>query len=308
MKITKYDIITEAMAVTGTRHEDDKVRLERLLNKILSSLSERHSWELLRRRVEVDLSESETTTGQEGVWLPGNLAGIDAVQDVSTGVYYVRRERDQIANVEYPMPRYSVYAPGLPPLFATDDMSITRGGNKVVSPYLSAINDNYSGEWCRLGNEPQSYLLSDNTTLSELYWGKTITNGSFVVRPSSQRKLVVMDDHDQIKVSGTVIVYYWIYHPCMFRDSDELMLPNPRLVDLMMQKEAKGSLGRRARDPLNSEIDQEWKVSVRLNPAYNVPASPLDRIGSNFNPASLQWSSRDKKTRSYDVSLWRPLE
>ncbi len=308
--ITRYDILMEARATVGIGdHPDDKRRLERLLNKIIMSLSERHSWLLLRRKMTIDLADSSSTSGEEGVWLPANLAGVDGVQDSSTGDYYYRRETSDIGNVEFPMNRYSVYAPGLAPLFWTDDLNITKGDSTLVSQTLAQeTSDDYVGEWARLGNEPGYYKIGADWSIDPTYWGEQISAGALEIRPKSQKKLVVWTDHDTIKTSGEVVLYYWTYHAPMYRDSDELMFPYPRLIELMMQKEAKGSLSRRARDPLNMEIDDAWKETVRLNPSFVIPANALDRVGRNFDPAKMQWSSRDKKSfTQLDTSTWRPL-
>ena len=301
--ITKYDIINEAAATIGSRTSpDDMKRLERLLNKILVSLSERYSFHLLRRKVTLNLSNSSTTVGQEGLWLPANMAGVDAVQDVDTGVYYVRRESDAIGTIEVGMPRYSVYSAGLAPLFWADDLRIDRGSNTISSVLLDQNGTDYTGEWVRLGNEPQVYKLAGPRLLSDRYWGESLSYADITIRPASQKKLIIHDNHKEQLKSGTINVYYWIYHPLMYRDSDELLLPHPRLVELMMIKEAKGSLSRRARDPLNAEIDDAWKETSRLNPAFYIPSNPLDRAGNAFDPAKMSY---DRRGRNYERKDWR---
>lgn len=307
--ITRYDIITEAAATVGGRglRENDLERLGRWLNKILVSLSERHSFHLLRRRTTISLADASTTSGQEGSWLPANLAGIDAVQDSSTGKYYYRRELDSIDNIESRMPRYSVYAPSLSPLFWSDDCYIDRGDTSFTSTELDTDGSDHTGEWVRFGNEPQFYQLSASKTISETYWGPSQAGADIEIRPKTQKKLMVHTDHDTQLTSGSVIVHYWIYHPLMYRDSDLLLLPYPRLVDLMMQKEAKGSLSRRSRDPLNAEIDEAWKETVRLNPSFYVPADPLDRIGNHFDPNQITFTRRGAYTKNdpLNVEDWR---
>lgn len=311
--ICRIDLIEEAAATVGGRgsHPDDKRRLGRWLNKILVSLSERHSFELLRRKMTIDLADSSTTVGQEGVWLPANLAGIDALQDVATGKYYRRRDADAIGNVEAAMPRYSAFAPGLQPLFWADDLRIDKGSKTFTSNRLDDDDSEYAGdytdEWIRLGNEPNFYQLTDEREIAETYWGETLINSDVTIRPTTQKKLVVHDDHDTILQSGEVTLYYWIYHPLMYRDSDPLLFPYPRLVDLMMQKEAKGSLSRRSRDPLNVEIEDAWRETVRLNPVFQIPANSVDRIGNNFDPAQMQYIRRGTTSnyRSMNVSDWR---
>lgn len=310
MAISRYDILMEAKAVTGIGdHPEDNDRIKRLLNKLVMSISEQHSFMLLRRKMTIDLADSSTTVGEEGVWLPANLAGVDGVQDDDTGEYYYRREASDIGNVESPMSRYSVYAPGLAPLFWTDDLRIDKGSKSFTSTAIDQVDaEDYIGEWVRLGNEPGFYKIAAENELELTYWGDNITDGDLTIRPSSQKKLVVWTDHDTVKSSGDITLHYWIYHPLMYRDSDELLFPYPRLLELMMQKEAKGSLGRRARDPLNMEIEDAWKETVRLNPAFVIPAVPLDRVGRNYDPAQMQWGSRDRKRiGQIDTSTWRPL-
>ena len=310
--ITRYDILQEAAATIGDRNSpEDMLRLGRLLNKVMTSMSERLSWMKLRRKMTIDLSDSSDTSGQEGVWLPGNLAGVDSVQDQSTGAHWIRRETDSIANVEYPMPRYSVYTPGLDPLFWSDDMRIPFGSSTFSSVQLdvdgSSYAGDYTGEWVRIGNEPVPFEITDERTIGQTYWGPDGSSGvDMTIRPRSQQKLVAWNDHDELNTSDTVTLFYWTYHPLLYRDSDEILFPYARLIELLMYKEAKGSLGRRSRDPLNNEIDDAWKEASRLNPDFYIPSSPLDRIGNSFDPSTVAYVQRGRDTRSgLNVENWR---
>lgn len=305
---TRYDILIEAQATVGgsLAREDDKQRLVRLLNKTLVSMSEQHSFQRLRRTMIVDLADASETVGQEGTWLPANCAGVDAVQDVESGEYFIRREMDAIGNVEFRMPRYSVYSPGLQPAFWADDLIINKGATTFSSIKLDDDGEDYTGEYIMLGNEPMYYELTGERTIGQTYWGESINNGDLTIRPPIQNKLVIHTDHDTQVLTGEVKIHYWIYHPLMFRDSDILMFPYPRLVELIMQKEAKGSLSRRSRDPLNLEIEDAWKEARRLNPAFYIPPNPLDRVGNNYDPTSLTFVQRGgRSSRVTRVEDWR---
>ncbi len=288
--ISKHDIIQNAKDMVGARHDTSAdASLSRLLNQILVSESEGHSWHKLRRVMEVDLSESSSDLGEEGVWLPGNLAGVDAVQDSSTGEFFTRRDTSAYDMGERGMKRYSVHTPSQTPLFWSDDCMVMKGADTFTCPTLGS--ENYTGEWVRFGSEPGVYQLTAAATFTPKYWGDDQAQGSIVVRPESTRKLSVHDG-ERLKTSGKVKVYYWEYHHPMYRDSDMLLFPNPRYVVLLMMRESVGTLSRRDRNALNNELDFHRKESLRLNPHFQVPSHPRDRIGNTFNPADVQHVSR----------------
>lgn len=288
--IAKIDIIQNAKDVVGARHDPTAdASLSRLLNQILTSESESHSWHKLRKVAELDLSESSETLGEEGVWLPGNLAGVDAVQDVTTNRFYTRRDTSAYDLGEYGMERYSVYTPSHTPLFWSEDCAVSKGGDTFTSEDLGSTD--YTGEWVKFGAEPGVYLLTDALTFSPKYWGDDITEGAITIRPETTRKLSVHNGA-ALKTSGKVRVYYWVYHPPLYRDSDMLLFPYPRYVVLLMMRESVGTLSRRDRNALNNELDMARRESLRLNPFFQVPSHPKDRVGNSFDPAGMGHVSR----------------
>lgn len=288
--ISKQDIIQNAKDVVGSRHDSSAdASLTRLLNQILTAESESHSWHKLRRVMEVDLSASSSDLGEEGVWLPGNLAGVDAVQDSTTGEFYIRRDTSAYDAIERGMKRYSVHTPSQTPLFWSDDCMVQKGSDTFMSGALGSTD--YTGEWVRFGSESGVYQLTGLTTFTPKYWGEDQTYGNIVIRPESTRKLSVHDGV-RLKTSGKVKVYYWVYHAPMYRDSDMLLFPYPRYVVLLMMREGVGTLSRRDRNALNNEMEQARRESLRLNPHFQVPAAPRDRVGNSFNPANMGHVSR----------------
>lgn len=281
--ITQDHIIRTVSETLGVQNDPDEVaRLKRMLNALVVSTSEKHSFHLLRRKVTYDLADASTTEGEEGIWLPGNLAGVDAVQDVSTGVYYTRRDMDSIDQNELYRPRYSLYKPDLPVAFWSEDLRIEKGSTTIESTALDNDGEDYTGEWVRLGNEPGIYNLTGERTISPTYWGESIEDGDLTIRPENQKKLIVHIDHDTQVTTGEVIVHYWVYHAPMYRPGDICQFPNQRWIELLLMKEARGSLGRRSRDPINADLDDEWKEVLRLNPAFQIPNNPVDRLGRAF--------------------------
>jgi hypothetical protein len=308
--ITKYDIIDEVSSTLGMTHEDERKRLERLLNRILANVSEEYSFLNLRRTMKVDLGDGSTEDGERGVWMPSNLAGIDGVQDDTTGEWFTRREQSEVHNVERLRPRYSLYNPGLPPLFWSDDAVVLKGTKQFTSVNLDNDGGDHTGEWVQIGNDPMTYKMTGLRTFEPTYWGETEAPCSITIRPPTTKKLVCYNAHDNYIQTGTVTVHYWIYHPCVFRDSDTILLPSARWLELLMMREARGTMGRRSRDPINSEIDAEWKKVVKLNPSFVVPPDPTDRIGNTFDPAMMTFRQRgrygaDNLARHTEPRDWR---
>lgn len=277
----------------GLTDDEERKRLGRLLNDILSAASELHSFHLLRRKTTIDLSNASTTSGSEGIWLPGNMAGIDAVQYATTGEFLARRDYAELNNVESGRGRYTVYSPGTQPAFYCEDLRIAKGDNTFESATLDTDGTDYTGYWMQFGNEANLHLLSGERTLASRYWGETIDEGSAQIQPPTQLKIIVHDDHDTQLLTGSYIVYYWEYHPMMHRENDLCLLPNSRWIDLKMIAEAKGILGRSPRNPINREIETEWANMVRANPAFVVPNHAVDRMGRQLNPANLQYIRRN---------------
>lgn len=305
--ITRKKIIDKAAGVLGVRGDQEEVeRLKELLNDIVSSASELHSFHALRRKVEINLANADTEDDNHGTWLPANLAGVDAVQDKSTGIFFTPRDYSELNNVELGRPRYTLYSPGSQPLFYAEDLAITKGSDTFTS--IDLDNDSadeagdYTGEWIQIGADAQMYKLTGARTITPKYWGEPLSDALFQIRPPTQKKLVVHDTHDTQLLTGTVIVYYWIYHPIMHRDNDICLFPNSRWIDLMMLKEARGVLGRRSRDPINVEKDEAWDELVRLNPSFSVPIHNVDRIGNVFDPSTITHVRRGGYAdRSYDI-------
>lgn len=302
--ISKRDIINTALDITGSRLDPSaKPELERVLNMVIVSESESHSWHKLRRVMEVDLSTSVTALGEEGVWLPGNLAGVDAVQDKDTGEFFIRRDTKSYSPAERAMKRYSVYTPDSTPLFWSDDLRISKGSDTIDCPTLGS--DDYTGQWVRIGDEPMTYQLTAPTTIYPKYWGEDQVDVNIVIRPETTQKLVVHDSMGQ-KTSGKVLVYYWTYHPLMYRDSDMLLFPFPRYIVLLMAREQHGLNGRRSRNPINDEIPPARRESIRLNPHFEIPAHPLNRVGHSYDPAQLTYGSRNRTRAQFTKPLNLP--
>ena len=289
--ITRYDILNEAAARVGSRNDAGLLSLlGRFLNKVLVSISESHSFHNLRRTQIVDLSEQSEVAGQEGLWLPGNVAGVDGVQDLNTGRFFV--PRDTVVADELHMPRYTVYNPGLAPLFFADDLMISKGATSFTSPTLDADGGDYTGEWVRFHREPGLYHLVGPKEIGEVYNGEQISQGDLVIRPSTTKKIVMRSAYDSVIKSGSANIHYHIYHPPMYRDSDVLLIPFPEYVSLLVAQHAVGNLSRRDRNAWRDEIEEKRREVVRLNPSFHPPSIPKDRIGRVVDPANVQYVRR----------------
>lgn len=291
--ITRKDILEDAMMAPGViDNAEARADAVRRINHTLATVSEKHSWRSLRKSMEVSLSAQATTAGQEGHWLPLDLAGIDAVQNKDNGEWFINRDLHSMDMEELGMPRFSTYSPRLSPLFWADDAIIDRGSDTFTSTLLDADGGDYTGEWIRLGDDPQAYKLIGSRQINRKYWGDSLDYVNLVVRPESQKKIVFRTTHDALLLSGTAVIHYWTYHPLLYRDSDEFLLPNPRWFMLYMMREARGVLSRRSRDPINAEIEAEWGEVLRLNPSFTAPTNPRGRLGNVLDPANIRYTKR----------------
>ena len=258
--ITFGDLVdTPLRAIRRTNDENDRKSVEKYVNKFYFEICEIMPIPDLRREIELDLADSDS-----GVWLPSNLAGVLRVVDIEDGFDYLNRDRAMIESIENAY-RYYTYVPDDEPLQVGEDLSITKGNSTFSA---ASITEDHTGEYIKFGSELGFYLLKASATFSPRYYGPTLNDETYVVRPNRTRKIVCLDKSGEEETGRTVMVHYWIYPNTMYLKTDVPVLPSTRALELMVMKEALVVLGKRqlSAGTYNNDIDDAMKSLRKLCP------------------------------------------
>jgi hypothetical protein len=289
--ITKTEIVENVLkAIRKTDNKKDRDMVEGFLQKHVFQISEQHSFHKLRQVMEVDLTGAGDFP-EQGVWLPANLAGIDAVRD-SDGRDLVRRDEAHIDPDEHTF-RFFTYVPTSPPVYVGDDVVVSQGVDSFSSGELEDyLTDNtevdVAGEWARFGSEYGFYQVGEQSgdlfDISPVYHGQSLAQEHFEIRPRGTQKLVIVKPNEDQVISGTVKVYYWTYHPPLHLNSDPVLFPHAGLLESIVIREALNNLGRRqlSSDKYIGDIREGWQITRRLNPTFPRQTGPRGRNNKTF--------------------------
>ncbi len=288
MSVSKQEIVNNVLTAIQ-RRGDARTRgiVEGKLNSVVYSLSERHSWHDLRRPITLDLADATDEDGEKGLWLPSNVAGVDAVYHKGQRQWLVRRDEAHVDDFEQ-MPRYYVHVPDCNPLFFGTDAEIDKGGTTFLSEEL---DDDYTGQWIRFGNNESGdeltygfHKLTGEKAFEPPWWGPRLDHVDFEVRPRGTKRLVCLSEHEAPITSGEIVVHAHVYHPPLYRNSESIRFPYPPLVELMVTHEALQIVARRqlSADKYIGLIREAFEESVRLNPAFPKTVRPRSLQGKPF--------------------------
>lgn len=267
------DTLTALRRETNQKYD---ANVRRWVNQAYFELAELHSWHALRSTVTIDFT---TATDETGLYLPGNLIGIDVVKD-EHGTEFVRRDQAGVEVDEWGW-RYAAYHPEFTSLFYADDAGIVQGSNTVTSDLLAAETVDYTDEWIRFGTDPTMYQLSSNTAFSPDYNGPTLDEVEFHIRPPECQKLILFDSGESALTDRSATVYYWRSPLPLYRDSDMMLLPSSRPIILMVLIKVIGTVSRKEMqaDRYRGELKDALAESKRLNPDF--PRKSLARDKHN---------------------------
>ena len=254
-------------------------RVERILNQVYFELASDHSWQQLRRKTELDFTAA-VSTGDIGLWLPGDLLGIDRVWDEDNEVEFFPRDR---SDIELPLEddyRFFLYSTAVEAEFQADDAIVEQGGTTFTSDALDADGTDYTDEYVKFGTELGLYKLTAAKTFTPTYHGPAQDLQHFEIRPRSTQKLVLVDPDQECLIDRTVNVHYWQAPQPLYRDEDVSILPRDTILELLVLRrlpEAKG-----IRPVSEGELAQELAKTKALNPDFPRIRRPTDFINNPF--------------------------
>jgi hypothetical protein len=229
------------------------------------------------------------SASSSGVWLPSNLAGINAVRDEENDIEFIPVDISDIDPNDRTY-RYTRKRGSDTPLFSgVECCSMTKGGHSITCSELKSKIDGGDittvvGEFASVGEEPGTFEITEERgnefIISGTYNGENIENEDLVIRPETTEKLFVYDSDYNIIDDCDFTVYYWKYPQALRRYSDIIYLPSAELLELsaiIKMPEAKRNR------PVNvNQIEESLREALRINPEFRQGNSPRDSKGNMF--------------------------
>lgn len=278
---------TPLRALRRSNEEADRKLVKEFVNKFYMSICRAVYIRELSRRITIDLSSSDYSSG---MWLKSNMADILQILDVDDGFEYVHRDRAAIDSDEV-LYRYYDYVPSDGAVAIGYDASVKKGG----TTFESALAVDHTGQYIKFGGELGFYLLSAIKTFSPMYKGDNLDKADYVIRPEETRKLVCIDNENEEITDRSVYVDYWEYPQPLYRDTDTPLLASTRALELMVMREAMIVIGKRALTAASSdrEIESAMNELIKLNPRPNKSTSARDATNAVFSFSKEIFTDRD---------------
>lgn len=262
--------------------EDEQARVRRTLNMAYYDLVRAASWVLCRATASMDFSTQADTTG---LWLPANLAGIDAVYD-SDRVY---SPADKASNLTEKASRYRYYISGVcsSPLYQQRGVTIEQGSSAIS--FSPALATDPTGEFITISGRIGFYKFTAVGTITPKFMDDRVSNEWFQIRPEGTQKMALMDNEGN-SCSASVTVDYWVLPPPLIHPSQMILLPTTEalyfktIIRLLQYKANEGkaySYIREYRDAYNEMLQR--------NPEYICPVFSEFRDGE-----TLGWGADDQ--------------
>jgi len=112
-----------------------------------------------------------------------------------------------------------------------NDLDVVTGASTLTSATLTASPE--TGEFIKFGDEPGIYELTAATTFTPAYQGKNLSDARFQVRLPGTKKFTVLDPAAEYDSNASVVLHYWKMPPPLYRESDLVLLPSARPLELM---------------------------------------------------------------------------
>ena len=272
--------LTDDILRAANRLNDPKVR-ERVIRRLRFHLLETArmaSFSELRAKTTIDFTSDDYSTG---MLLPSDLLGIDMVRDTD-GYEFFERNRSDIEPDEYGY-RFYRYHPSQTGLLTGTDVSVTNEGTSFTSDSLDDAGLSPSGEYVRFGEGLDYFLISTNNspyTISPTYYGPSITDGDFVVRPPETQRMVILDASEEVLQDRSMDIYYWRAPAGLYRPSDRIPLASCKYLELLVLRDLPEAKERR---PVSrGEIKEAKDELMKMNPSFPRSPNPRDKHGNIF--------------------------
>ena len=275
----KDDILTISHSTNDTTIS---TRVDTLINEKLLEICKKISIRELRTNTTVDMTSSDYS---DGMWLPGDLLGIDRIWDEDSEIEFVERDRPDVSYDEYGY-RFYRYCPSQSPLKRYTDLALTSGAAQFTSASLDtyvAGGVDVTGEWVRFADGFGIFQLTNTATpytFTPTYYGATLSSEILLIRPPEMQKLVILDQSENELEDRDVVVYYWKRPASLFNDDQIIPLPSVTLLKLLVLRELPQA--KPFRPVSERELTNEWAELKRVNPSFPRKPKPRDRHNNMF--------------------------
>jgi len=281
--IAKGELVDDVLrALRRSNSEEDRRSVNKYVNKFYFSICRSIPIIALRRSVDIDLSDSDYS---DGMWLKSNMADILSVKDVdgteeNDEFFYIHRDRATF-NADEVSYRYYDYVPSDGALASGSDAYVVKKRNTFTATSLS---DDHTGEYIRFGSEPGMYLLTAEKTFSPYYYGESLDEADWVIRPEETRKIVCLDQANEAITDRSITVFYWIMPNALYKTTDVPLLNDTRALELMVMKEAMTIIGKRqlTATSFDKDIEKAMDTLRKLNPPPKTALKARDNKNAAF--------------------------
>lgn len=280
---SSLEMMIDTLGATGDANRIAQIKRE--MRKAYYEIIGMTSWENMRMDLEYDFDESE-----DGMWLPGDLAGIDCI---ANSEYEWKKAPESFAanrEIQHRMWYYSEI--NWTPLLTGSDITIENGATAFTGG--TGITADMVGEYIRIADQSGVYKLASTSSLETPYYGEYVDGGNFVVRPEGIKKLKLVAPTGETDTTAAT-VYYWRFPPQLFDDEQLVHLPTSALLELATlekiyridrdteraneaKKDLYGSKGR---------YEGELSRAMAMNPEFIPPIQP-----DNFAGSPAGWGAR----------------
>jgi len=287
--------IQNILEVAYRTHSPERIaKVWRLYNQFYFALCKEHSWLWLRDTITLDFTSTEASE-ELGMRLPSNVFGIDRVRDEDNNIEFIDRNSHDV-DPDEDLHRFYTYHASDTAAFPGTDLVLNSGDTGTTtfaSALLTADGTDYTGEYVKFGSELGYYLLSAAMTFGPTYFGPNInplTPGDFAIRPKETLTLNIVDTGKSPMLDRTVTVYYWKAPSVLYRESDMVMLPSLKALELQVMREMSETKERR---PVSQgEIDRAVAKTLTLNPDAPRPSRPRDVHNELFTMTQSPYKRR----------------
>lgn len=225
-------------------------------------------WEACRRKLSATLSATESYL------LPADMVGIESVYDSTNEIeYFPGTKWGSIIR-----PTWFYIDPVEDALALLTNIGVESLAGKWTNGTWAA---SYIGEYIRFGKEPGVYKITAENTFTPRYYGPRIGTATGHVRPAGTRKIACVDDNGD-RVSGAMDIYYWAYPVPLYDESQDIILPASRPLELQTLIRMLGTKDRResAADRYRDEYKDALISMKAMNPRFTQPKEPVNRTGA----------------------------
>jgi len=241
----------------------------------------------LRTTVDIDF----TSGYSDGMILPSNIAGIDMVRDDDDYEFYEKN----VADIEPSEYGYRFYrdVPSTEGLITGTDAVVSYGGTSFVSATVTASSEEAKGEYIRFGQGLEYYKITTTDspfTITPAYYGPPLSAGDFVVRPPETNRMVILNSSEVELEDRTMTIWYHKTHPGLYRESDQILLPDNDYIFLRVMRNLPET---KERFPVSQAALKETKAEMfRMNPSFPRSPNPRDKQNQPFAFNTNMYSDR----------------